>query len=41
MRYSLLGIATPFQVQDRNRWTALQRGRDIEEGRHVALIEFL
>ena len=29
---------TPFQVQGLHRWTALKRGRDCEEGRHVALI---
>ena len=39
---SLLGIAhpvvgPPFQVQGVYRETALQRGRDCEEGRHVAL----
>ena len=29
---------TPFQVQGLHRWTTLRRGRDCEEGRHVALI---
>ena len=28
----------PFQVQGLHRWTVLRRGRDCEEGRHVALI---
>ena len=31
---------SPFQVQGLHRWTALRRGRDIEEGQHVALIIF-
>ena len=42
MRIFLLGIAhpvmgPPFQVQGVYRETALRRGRDCEEGRHVAL----
>ena len=40
---SLLGIAHPvarpsFKVQGVYRETALRRGRDCEEGQHVALI---
>ena len=30
-----------FQVQDRHRWTTLLRGRNCEEGRHMALIFIL
>ena len=29
---------TSFQVPGLHRWTTLRRGRDPEEGRHVALI---
>ena len=29
-----------FQVQGLHRWMTLRRGRDCEEGRHVALIIF-
>ena len=29
-----------FQVQDVHRWAALIRGRNCEEGQHVALINF-
>ena len=41
-RLSLLGIAhlvarPPFSIQGVYRETALRRGRDCEEGRHVAL----
>ena len=28
---------THFQVQGLHQWTALRRGRDYKEGRHVAL----
>ena len=46
MNISLLGIAhlvagLPFQVQGVYREMTLQRGRDCEEGRHVALIILL
>ena len=42
MRIFLLGIAhpfvgPPFQVQGVYKETALRRGRDCEEGQHVAL----
>ena len=41
-RYSILGVAHPLWdnilVQGVHRWTTLSRGRDCEEGRHVALI---
>ena len=42
--FTLLGVAHPiwetFQVQNRHQWTVLIRGRDYEEGRHVALLPF-
>ena len=31
-------MGQPFQVQSLHRWMALRRGRECEEGRHVALI---
>ena len=45
-RLSLLGIThpvagPPFKVQGVYRETAIRRGRDFEEGRHVALIILL
>ena len=30
-----------FRVQDKHRWTVLIRGRNYEEGQHVALIFIL
>ena len=30
----------PFPMQGLHRWTTLRQGRDCEEGRHVALINF-
>ena len=42
-KYSLLAWLTlygkTFQVQDVHQWTALIRGRNCEEGQHVALID--
>ena len=43
-KFILLGVAHPiwktFYVPDKHRWTALIRGRNCEEGRHVALLPF-